>query len=342
LNTPLYDMSARFYAPGIGAFTQLDSVMGSAQNPLSMNRFLYALANPATMIDPDGHLACAGWDDDCHYQQKAEIKRSTIAKKHYLKLKADRGRRLERDVESRRNPKGARRDRVAVPWTAKYAAAIADIRSHPSVRDEMAEDVRLHADEVGYDYQAASYHDVLDDVGYLPIAGTPADIGNAAGYTLEGDWGNALLSLAAILPVGDAIKASRKAARATLDFAEGAVRASKPSSRALARNLIDAGVERPAGVAAHHIVAGSADEASEARAVLQSFDIDINSAENGIFLPANKSSPNSLYNAVHSTVHTDQYFVEVNRLLAGATSREDAISALAYIKAQLAKGDWPP
>ena len=40
LGTPLYDMSARFYNPGIGAFTQLDSVMGSAQDPLSMNRFL--------------------------------------------------------------------------------------------------------------------------------------------------------------------------------------------------------------------------------------------------------------------------------------------------------------
>ena len=35
LATPLYDMSARFYAPGLGAFTQLDSVMGGAQNPLS-------------------------------------------------------------------------------------------------------------------------------------------------------------------------------------------------------------------------------------------------------------------------------------------------------------------
>ena len=34
LATPLYDMSARFYSPGLGAFTQFDSVMGSAQNPL--------------------------------------------------------------------------------------------------------------------------------------------------------------------------------------------------------------------------------------------------------------------------------------------------------------------
>ena len=55
LGTPLYDMSARFYDPGIGAFTQADSVMGKAQNPLSMNRFLYAAANPATLIDPTGH-----------------------------------------------------------------------------------------------------------------------------------------------------------------------------------------------------------------------------------------------------------------------------------------------
>ena len=57
LGTPLYDMSARFYAPGLGAFSQLDTVMGSAQNPLSMNRFLYAHANPATLIDPTGHCA---------------------------------------------------------------------------------------------------------------------------------------------------------------------------------------------------------------------------------------------------------------------------------------------
>jgi RHS repeat-associated protein len=58
LGEPLYDMSARFYAPSLGVFTQLDSVMGSAQNPLSMNRFLYAHANPATLIDPTGHAGC--------------------------------------------------------------------------------------------------------------------------------------------------------------------------------------------------------------------------------------------------------------------------------------------
>ncbi|MEI7743326.1 MAG: LamG-like jellyroll fold domain-containing protein [Chloroflexota bacterium] len=54
----LYDMSARNYSPGLGAFTSLDSVMGSAQDPRSMNRYLYAAANPWTMVDPTGHAGC--------------------------------------------------------------------------------------------------------------------------------------------------------------------------------------------------------------------------------------------------------------------------------------------
>ena len=51
----LYDFGFRSYAPGLGAFTSLDDVMGSAQNPLTLNRFLYAQANPETLVDPDGH-----------------------------------------------------------------------------------------------------------------------------------------------------------------------------------------------------------------------------------------------------------------------------------------------
>ena len=53
----LYDFSARSYDPGLGAFTSFDSVTGSAQNPATLNRYLYAGANPATLVDPDGHRA---------------------------------------------------------------------------------------------------------------------------------------------------------------------------------------------------------------------------------------------------------------------------------------------
>ena len=58
----LYDFGFRSYQPGLGAFTSLDDVSGSAQNPLSLNRFLYAAANPETLVDPDGH--CYRYVDD--------------------------------------------------------------------------------------------------------------------------------------------------------------------------------------------------------------------------------------------------------------------------------------
>ena len=58
---PFYAAGGRYYDPNLAAFTQLDSVTGSAQDPLSLNRYLYAEANPATLIDPSGHfpIRCA-------------------------------------------------------------------------------------------------------------------------------------------------------------------------------------------------------------------------------------------------------------------------------------------
>jgi hypothetical protein len=64
--------------PGSGTFSQLDTVMGSAQDPLSLNRFLYAHANPATLIDPTGHMICEG---DCGGNPTAaEVKATREAK----------------------------------------------------------------------------------------------------------------------------------------------------------------------------------------------------------------------------------------------------------------------
>ena len=59
-----YDFGARAYVPDLGTFTSLDSLAGSAQNPLTLNRYLYAGANPVTMVDPDGHCARVV-DGDC-------------------------------------------------------------------------------------------------------------------------------------------------------------------------------------------------------------------------------------------------------------------------------------
>ena len=63
--TDLYDFGARSYDPGLGVFTSFDSVSGSAQNPLTLNRYLYAEANPSTFIDPTGHCVhCQIMDKD--------------------------------------------------------------------------------------------------------------------------------------------------------------------------------------------------------------------------------------------------------------------------------------
>ena len=60
-----YDFGARSYDPAIGAFTNLDTILGVAANPVSLNRYLYAWANPGSMIDPDGHAPCRYGADDC-------------------------------------------------------------------------------------------------------------------------------------------------------------------------------------------------------------------------------------------------------------------------------------
>ncbi len=59
-----YDFGARSYDPALGAFTSLDTVLGAAANPIGLNRYLYAEANPGSLIDPDGHAACR-YGDDC-------------------------------------------------------------------------------------------------------------------------------------------------------------------------------------------------------------------------------------------------------------------------------------
>lgn len=108
-------------------------------------------------------------------------------------------------------------------------------------------------------------------------------------------------------------------------------RAITPSSRALGRALEAAGIARPAGSAAHHVVAGSAPGAAAARATLQRLGVGINDAANGVFLPG----------ARHASLHTAEYFEAVNRALAGATTRAQAEQILQSIARGLQAGTFP-
>jgi|GEM_PF-959907 len=50
----LYDLRARMYDPAIGRFLSRDPTFGAITNPLSLNRFTYALDNPVGNEDPSG------------------------------------------------------------------------------------------------------------------------------------------------------------------------------------------------------------------------------------------------------------------------------------------------
>jgi hypothetical protein len=99
----------------------------------------------------------------------------------------------------------------------------------------------------------------------------------------------------------------------------------------LGRALEAAGNVRKAGDAAHHIVAGSAPGAAEARATLQGLGIGLDDAANGVFLQS----------AEHASVHTAEYYAAVNRALAAVKKRAEAERVLQSIAQGLKSGTFP-
>lgn len=55
-----YYPRARYYDQGVGRFTQMDSWQGIASNPTTLNKYLYANANPIMNIDPTGNFSLGG------------------------------------------------------------------------------------------------------------------------------------------------------------------------------------------------------------------------------------------------------------------------------------------
>lgn len=96
------------------------------------------------------------------------------------------------------------------------------------------------------------------------------------------------------------------------------------------------------GSAAHHIVAGDHSNlhAQRARDVLERLKINVNGADNGVYLK--HMDPNSIQPGVyHRVIHTDEYFKNVaNRLefaesLGGAKARDAVIAELESIRNDL-------
>ncbi len=96
---------------------------------------------------------------------------------------------------------------------------------------------------------------------------------------------------------------------------------------------------RPAGAAAHHIVARAAKRAIPARVQLEGFGIEIDDAANGVYLPQSLAS--ALGGAYHPRLHTNRYYAEVNRILLQALTRDDAIEILSEVRARLIDATFP-
>ena len=103
------DFGAREYQPDLGQFTGFDSVAGSIASPLTLNRYLYAGANPATLVDPDGHRFENGIGADVHgsgfstYRMRpAQIReaRASLREQNYSHYAG--GRYARRTAEARR------------------------------------------------------------------------------------------------------------------------------------------------------------------------------------------------------------------------------------------------
>lgn len=107
----------------------------------------------------------------------------------------------------------------------------------------------------------------------------------------------------------------------------------KNSRIKLRENLMKAGVaEPPYNNAAHHIVAVTSKYAREARAILQKYNIDINGADNGVFLPTVKGVAKATY---HNSLHTERYYRRITELLSVARGRDDVLDILNDISEQL-------
>ncbi len=111
------------------------------------------------------------------------------------------------------------------------------------------------------------------------------------------------------------------------------------SSKLLRKNMVQAGYTEPGYPnAAHHIVAETSPKAATAQAILAGFGIDINSAENGVFLPTQEGVSSADY---HPSLHTDLYFQRVTADLSQASNRTQAIEILDSIRTRLMYGAYP-
>ncbi|MBI0275730.1 AHH domain-containing protein [Hafnia alvei] len=87
----------------------------------------------------------------------------------------------------------------------------------------------------------------------------------------------------------------------------------------LAEAMEEAGISRPANSQAHHIVPETAQSAGPARDILNKHGIDINGADNGVFLP-NRHNTDDLLGIEHNGRHPNEHISDILRRIERADS----------------------
>ncbi|MFJ0492295.1 AHH domain-containing protein [Citrobacter werkmanii] len=87
-------------------------------------------------------------------------------------------------------------------------------------------------------------------------------------------------------------------------------------SKAMEKN----GTPRPKDSAAHHIVPETAKGAKPARDILKKHKIDVNGADNGVFLP-NRNNTDGMSGILHNGKHPDDYISAINNRIESADIR---------------------
>ncbi|MCE9885251.1 AHH domain-containing protein [Obesumbacterium proteus] len=95
-----------------------------------------------------------------------------------------------------------------------------------------------------------------------------------------------------------------------------------------------AGISRPANSQAHHIVPETAQSAGPARDILNKHGIDINGADNGVFLP-NRHNTDGLPSIEHNGRHPDDHIDDINERIKEADrvgGKQQVLRELSTIK----------
>ncbi|PXY95581.1 hypothetical protein DKK76_04745, partial [Frischella perrara] len=101
------------------------------------------------------------------------------------------------------------------------------------------------------------------------------------------------------------------------------------------------GISRPANSAAHHIVPETTKGAQKARDILKKYGIDVNGAENGVFLP-NYKNTNGMPGILHNGKHPNSYIDAINDRIERAAEtggRDGVLEELDNIRNILASAD---